>query len=43
MKGGDVRLSAEDLEEVSKVIQVHNVKGGRYIDEIGDAKLLLWG
>lgn len=43
LKGGDVQLSAEDLQEVSKVIQAHSVKGGRYIDEIGDAKLLLWG
>ncbi|THH16563.1 hypothetical protein EW146_g4111 [Bondarzewia mesenterica] len=40
---GDVELSPEELAEIDKVLQTHTVKGGRYIDEVPDEHLLLWG
>ncbi|THH16555.1 hypothetical protein EW146_g4105 [Bondarzewia mesenterica] len=43
LSGGDIELSADEIEEIGKVLETHPVMGGRYIDELGNDKLLLWG
>ena len=43
LNGGDIELSSVELGEINQVLETHTVKGGRYFDEIGDDKLLLWG
>ncbi|ETW74634.1 hypothetical protein HETIRDRAFT_331884 [Heterobasidion irregulare TC 32-1] len=41
LNGGDIELSSVELREINQVLETHTVKGGRYVDEIGDDKLLL--
>lgn len=43
LAGGDIELSPEELAEIDKVFETHTVKGSRFIDEIPDEKLHLWG
>ncbi|KAI0061091.1 aldo/keto reductase [Artomyces pyxidatus] len=42
LAGGDVDLSADELAAIAKVLETHEVKGGRYRDEIPDHVLGLW-
>jgi pyridoxine 4-dehydrogenase len=40
--GGDVRLSADELEEINKILGSFTVKGGRYNDAM-ESHMHLWG
>ncbi|KAI0060339.1 aldo/keto reductase [Artomyces pyxidatus] len=43
LEGGNVELSAEELAEIDAVMDEHEVKGGRYVDEVPNTVLGLWG
>ncbi|KAI0055772.1 aldo/keto reductase [Artomyces pyxidatus] len=43
LEGGDVELSAEELAEINTAMDAHEVKGGRYVDDVPSTVLGLWG
>lgn len=39
----DVKLTDEEAKEIWDVVNSHEVKGGRYVDEVPASALHLWG
>ncbi|KAH8829021.1 aldo/keto reductase [Flagelloscypha sp. PMI_526] len=43
LQAGEVELTAQELEDIQKVMNIQDIKGGRYNDNLTAAQLHLWG
>lgn len=40
---GDIKLSVEEAKTIWNIVDVFEVKGGRYVDEVDPKVMHLWG
>jgi len=43
LSAGDVELSSEDLAEIAQLMEKYPRKGARYVDNLTEEQLHLWG
>ena len=43
LSAGDVELSSEDLAEIAQLLEKYPRKGARYVDNVTEEQLHLWG